>query len=248
MSRIRTIKPEFPQSESMGRISREARLCFIMLWTVADDAGRLRANSRMLASLLYPYDNDAIKRMDGWLDELAAEKCIRRYVVNGDHYADILNWLKYQKIDRPSPSKYPEFDDGSTHNREDSTNTREDSRGFDEGSCPEGNGREGSGEEGMQGEGSGPKRKPSAPTAIAFDAAEGWSGITDLDLSTWRDAYPAIDVSAQLKAAFAWARSNPKNRKANWSRFIANWLARAQERAARVPTPQRGEPSRRVAL
>jgi len=50
----------------MGRISREARLCFIMLWTVADDAGRLRGNSRMLASLLYPYDNDATKRMEGW--------------------------------------------------------------------------------------------------------------------------------------------------------------------------------------
>ena len=67
MARIRTIKPEFPHSESMGRVSREARLCFILLWTIADDAGRLRGNSRMLASLLYPYDDDAKKQYpDGW--------------------------------------------------------------------------------------------------------------------------------------------------------------------------------------
>ena len=56
MPRIRTIKPEFPQSESVGRLSREARLLFLLLFTLVDDAGRSRAASRMLASVLYPYD------------------------------------------------------------------------------------------------------------------------------------------------------------------------------------------------
>lgn len=79
MGRIRTIKPEFPQSESVGRLSRDARLVFILLWTVADDEGRSRAASRMLASLLYPYDDDAPKRIDGWLSELEREKCLIRY-------------------------------------------------------------------------------------------------------------------------------------------------------------------------
>jgi hypothetical protein len=59
MARIRTIKPEFPQSESMGRISRDARLLFVQLWCICDDHGRTRAASRMLASLLFPYDDDA---------------------------------------------------------------------------------------------------------------------------------------------------------------------------------------------
>jgi hypothetical protein len=49
VGRIRTIKPEFPQSESMDRVSREARLLFVLLWTVADDAGRLRTAPRLLA-------------------------------------------------------------------------------------------------------------------------------------------------------------------------------------------------------
>ena len=111
MARIRTIKPEFPQSESMGRVSREARLCFVLLWTQADDAGRLRGNSRMLASLLYPYDDDAPRLMDGWLSELSAEGCIRRYTVDGNQFVDIPHWLQHQKLDHPSKSKFPEFVD-----------------------------------------------------------------------------------------------------------------------------------------
>ena len=113
MSRIRTIKPEFPQSETIGRLSRDARLLFIMLWTIADDDGRTRAASRMLASLLYPYDNDAAKLMDRWLDELEREKCIRRYEVDNSRYLEICNWLKHQKIDHPSKSRLPAFREAS---------------------------------------------------------------------------------------------------------------------------------------
>jgi hypothetical protein len=123
MPRIRTIKPEFPQSESMGRISRDARLTFLMLFTIADDSGRLRGNSRMLASLLFPYDDDAGKMIDGWLSELEKECCIVRYKVHGDNYIEVCNWLIHQKIDKPSPSKIPSFESV----REDSPNVREDS-------------------------------------------------------------------------------------------------------------------------
>lgn len=113
MARIRSIKPELPQSESMGRVSRDARLCFILLWTLADDEGRLRGNSRMLASLLFPYDDDAPKLIDDWLDELEAEECIVRYSVEGSTYMQICKWLIHQKIDKPSASKIPPFDESS---------------------------------------------------------------------------------------------------------------------------------------
>lgn len=109
MARIRTIKPEFPQSESMGRVSRDARLLFIMLWTIADDAGRLRGNSRMLASLLFPYDDDAKRLIDGWLEELSSQGCLAVYMVGNDTYVEICNWLNHQKIDKPSRSKIPAF-------------------------------------------------------------------------------------------------------------------------------------------
>lgn len=108
MARIRTIKPEFPQAESMGNVSRDARLLFVLLWTLADDDGRTRASSRLLASLLYPYDNDVPALIDDWLDELEREECIRRYVVGRETYLHMPKWADHQKIDRPSASKLPE--------------------------------------------------------------------------------------------------------------------------------------------
>ena len=123
MPRIRTIKPEFPQSESVGQLSRDARLLFIQLWTLVDDSSRARASSRLLASLLYPYDEDSGTLMDGWLSELEDGGFIRRYRVDDSDYLDIPKWLKHQKIDRPSESRLPAFD-------EPSSNTREPSRDF----------------------------------------------------------------------------------------------------------------------
>lgn len=113
MARIRTIKPEFPQSESVGALSRDARLLFILLWTIVDDSGRTRAASRMLASLLYPYDDDAKDLIEGWLAELDRGNHIRRYDVAGSHYLEVAKWLEHQKIDKPSKSRLPSFDDGS---------------------------------------------------------------------------------------------------------------------------------------
>lgn len=120
MGRIRTIKPEFPQSEAIGSLSREARLLFIQLWTLCDDSGRTRGNSRMLASLLYPYDNDAKELIEDWIDQLLGPGLIRRYEVDGDSYIDIPNWLKHQKIDKPTPSKHPPFAESSASPRESS--------------------------------------------------------------------------------------------------------------------------------
>jgi hypothetical protein len=113
LARIRTIKPEFPHSQSMGRVSRDARLLFVNLWTVSDDEGRARGASRLLASLLYPYDDDAPALIDDWLAELERENCVVRYTVDGTDYVQITNWLDHQKIDKPTKSRLPAFDEGS---------------------------------------------------------------------------------------------------------------------------------------
>lgn len=108
MARIRTIKPEFPQSESIGKLSRDARLLYIQLWTIVDDSGRARAASRMLASLLYPYDDDARDLIEGWLAELELGGHICRYEVEGNLYLEVCKWLEHQKIDHASKSRFPE--------------------------------------------------------------------------------------------------------------------------------------------
>lgn len=171
MARIRTIKPEFPQSESIGRVSREARLCFILLWTQADDDGRLRGNSRMLASLLYPYDDDAKRYIDGWLTELASQGCIIRYEIDGDSYIEICKWLIHQKIDKPTKSKIP------PPPCQDDTN----SRGFSsprEGSSADQGGDQG-GDQGVEG-------KKAAPSASRSRAATPAKPDDVLD-QTWSD-------------------------------------------------------------
>jgi len=134
--RIRSIKPEFWESESLGRVSREARLLFIGLFSCCDDVGRARGSSRLLASRLFPYDDDAFKRIPAWLSELQKEGCIRLYKVNDECYLDIPKWANHQKIDRPSASKLPSFDD-----------VREDSRGFEKNSLGTGNREEEQGKE-----------------------------------------------------------------------------------------------------
>ena len=133
MPRIRTIKPEFPQSESMGRISRDARLIFILLWTLADDYGRLRGNSRMLGGLLLPYDEDSREVLPSCLDELEREGCIKRYTCNqGYEYVAVTNWESHQKIDKRSKSKLPS--PPPPNPREDLADSAESSRTFGLGS------------------------------------------------------------------------------------------------------------------
>lgn len=97
----------------MGRVSRDARLLFIQLWPICDDHGRTRAASRMLASLLFPYDDDAPSLIDGWLSELEREGCIVVYEHEGSRYLQVCNWLKHQKIDKPSRPQFPAFDESS---------------------------------------------------------------------------------------------------------------------------------------
>lgn len=132
MPRIRTIKPEFPLSESMGRVSRDARLLFIMLWTQADDAGRMRASPMLLANTLMPYDSDAFARIPEWLAELSREKCIQVYEVEGNHYLEVCKWKDHQRIDHPSPSKLPPFDLSLARIPESVDEPREDSRAIRE--------------------------------------------------------------------------------------------------------------------
>jgi len=146
--RIRSIKPEFWESESLGRVSREARLLFIGLFSCCDDHGRARASSRLLASRLYPYDDDALKKLPAWIEELEKERCIRLYKVNGESYLDIPKWLNHQKIDKPSASKLPRFDD-----------SREDSRGLEKNSLGTGNREEEQGKE---------QEAPPSPWDVGF--------------------------------------------------------------------------------
>src|SRR4051812_22172926 len=107
MARARMIKPHFMFSRSMRAVSRMARLTFIQLWLVADDAGRVLAHPSALASRLYPGDAEARILLADWLTELEDQHCIERYTVDRMDYLRIVNWRKHQKIYHPTPSRLP---------------------------------------------------------------------------------------------------------------------------------------------
>jgi hypothetical protein len=107
MARARTIKPHFMRSRSMRAVSGMARLTFIQLWLIADDAGRLTAFPLSLARRLYPGDAEAAGLLPGWLDELEGQHCIERYTVDETDYLRIVNWRRHQKIYHPTPSRLP---------------------------------------------------------------------------------------------------------------------------------------------
>lgn len=59
-----------------------------------------------------------------------------------------------------------------------------------------------------------------------------------IQIETWQQAYPGIDVVAVLRRFSAWCDANPKNRKTRIGveRAIVNqWLAKEQDKSGRAP-------------
>lgn len=106
--RIRTFKPEMFQDESFGTLSREARGLFFVLLSLADDEGRLRAQSAMVIGHGYPYDDDVTpRRLAGWMDELEGSRIILRYEHAGKAYAAFRHFGRHQKVNKPKTSELP---------------------------------------------------------------------------------------------------------------------------------------------
>ena len=49
-------------------------------------------------------------------------------------------------------------------------------------------------------------------------------------VGAWKNAFPGIDIVAEVKAAHAWEVANPKRRKVDKARFLQNWMARTQDK------------------
>lgn len=107
MPRIRTIKPDLPQRADLGACSRDARLLYLLLKTLVDDEGRARGGARLLASLLYPYDDPAALAVGRWLAELAAAGLVTTYAVAGAEYVQLEAFRADERIDHPTASKLP---------------------------------------------------------------------------------------------------------------------------------------------
>ncbi|MFI1358147.1 hypothetical protein ACH4TV_31875 [Streptomyces sp. NPDC020898] len=109
MARIRTVKPEMFESESLAECSVTAMLTFIGLLTQADDSGRHRDHPAIIAGRLWalrPEHTAAHVAQD--LEELAAAGLICRYAgCDGRTWLHVVTWEQHQKINKPTASRVP---------------------------------------------------------------------------------------------------------------------------------------------
>lgn len=100
MARIRTIKPEFWQDEKLSPLAPLDRLVFLGLICMADDAGRVLDNAKVIDAFIFPSTDD---RSHESLMRLSARSRIERGVTaSGQPVVQILNWQKHQRVQHPS--------------------------------------------------------------------------------------------------------------------------------------------------
>jgi D-ribose pyranose/furanose isomerase RbsD len=123
MARRRVIDPDFFLDEEVSAISPLARLLYIGLWTVCDDNyATLPYREQWIKVQALPYDSKAdVGKLIVELVEIG--KVIPFRAEDGERYLYLKNFLKHQRIDRPSKPKYPEYKDTLRVLIEDSTST-----------------------------------------------------------------------------------------------------------------------------
>ncbi|NLL91655.1 MAG: hypothetical protein GX222_04450 [Ruminococcaceae bacterium] len=107
MARKRMIDPNFWRDEKIGELSHLERLLFIGLWNFAEDNGAGRANPKLIKADVFPYDSLRDSDIEKALGNLCTLRLITLYDLDGQRYYHIVNFLKHQKINRPSPSPIP---------------------------------------------------------------------------------------------------------------------------------------------
>src|ERR1700677_1856985 len=107
MPRNRLIKREFFRDEKVAALSFPARLLFQSLWIQADDAGNGRGNSLLLKADCFPYDSLTVEDVEKLLEEIVQSGMVQLYQIGATRYFHVVNFLRHQKIDRPSKFTYP---------------------------------------------------------------------------------------------------------------------------------------------
>jgi hypothetical protein len=107
--RIRSIHPEFWRSEDVAAMDWSTRLVFIGLWSYVDDNGVGRDVEKLIASELFPLEDDprdTLATLSRALQTLSDGGQIVRYTVDGKPLLFIAAWSKWQRIDRPGKERY----------------------------------------------------------------------------------------------------------------------------------------------
>lgn len=227
MARIRTVKPEFWESEDTAGLSPLAALTFVGMLNLADDEGRGRGNATMLYARLHSMrDGVSLKLVRGALDELAEAGIVQFYTANGDQsFYYITGFSKHQVINKKTASKLPPPPVASQA----TTVVLPVGK--------EGKGKEGKGEDSCAEPAKTPSAAPPpelAPLVLYASDGKLCSRWGDL-YPAWKQAFPGVDIIAEVRKAHTWETANPSRVKKDRPRFLNTWLSKAQDQP-RPPT------------
>lgn len=107
MARNRMLNPDFWIDEEISKLSPHARLLYMGLWGICDDNyATLPNRPEWIKVQIFPYENLDIKNL---LKELQEIGKIIIFTFENKEYWWIKNFLKHQKVEKPSRAKYPEY-------------------------------------------------------------------------------------------------------------------------------------------
>lgn len=179
------------------------RLLWIGMICFADQTGYVTASEVALNAKVLSGLRIRPHRIRTALDTLATRRCIASEIVEGVKYYRLTNFSKFQRFKRQK----------------------------------EGKGREGSKEK--------EEKKDSSEQPIQSVVLAPPPELLELELYrknkkllesfgllmiTWKQAYPGVNLLAELKKAHAWEVANPKRRKVDKVGFLQRWMARAQDK------------------
>jgi hypothetical protein len=121
MARIRTIKPEFWQNETLAGLPAHARLLAIALLNNADDDGYFLANASLVRAACFPFE-ECSENVRGSLQELSRIGYIEVRDCDGKQIGRVVKFKDHQRIDKPQKSKLHDVFNSFSTEKPDSKN------------------------------------------------------------------------------------------------------------------------------
>lgn len=225
--RIRTTRPEYYTSPTVGEMSWDARLVFHDLWSYVEDNGVNYDSARLFKSACMPYDGDhVIDRIEAAFNELEKLGCIIRYERDGHRLLFIPGFRKWQKVPHPGVCHFmpPEGYDrmGFTTSRESLTTSNESlttSRAFSSSRSRSSSGKK---EEENKFSSSKENEEESSTTITADEYPTSGKQEADRQIN---GQYPKLDLS-DAWAAFAQHHYGETRSVKDWTRLWKGWCQR----------------------
>ncbi len=245
MARARTIKPGLFTNESVADCSFPARYLFTGLWTIADRDGRIKDQPRTIKAKLLPMDDVDCNQL---LDELHQNGLIVRYEVDGVKLLQVINFVKHQ---RPHPSE-PESELAAPDTtKQEVVVKKHDKSGKNTTTCalypsPFNPITSNPSTYDLPSEGcseSGEAAQSEPESAVLEFPTDGKAGkhwkLVPSKVREYQEAYPHLDVMAEMRKALQWCRDNPTKRKTpgGMPAFLTRWLNKAQNRGSPEKPP-----------